>query len=394
MNILLLTREYKHPDLPACGGTGSFMASLAKQLVKEGHLVHVLGINKVNADFADEGVFVHCHKNLFRRNALANFWRSFTKKALFLRGFHNRIHAYEKRDIAQILDTFIQNQNIQFDLIETHDFEGISLYFNDRIPYAIRCHGSFSVLEKYFGYEVEEGKKYCEREAFKKAKNIISVSGFSENINRELFGITEFRRIYNGIDTRLFKRDETAQLIPQSVFYFGTLAYEKGADTAVEILIELSKKFPKSQLHFVGAENKAHKQALEKTIAQNQLTEQVHFHGMQKTDTLIPLLSRAQILIFPSKGETFGLALCEAMALSKVVVASEIPSFREIVVNGKNGFIALSVDEYCKAIELVFNDPVASAKMANEARETIVEKFSQQKMLVETLAYYKEITGK
>jgi glycosyltransferase involved in cell wall biosynthesis len=392
MNILLLTREYKHSSLPNCGGTGSFMASFAKELVKKQHTVYVIGINKSNSTFNDEGVFVHYYKNLFRRNPIINFFRSLTKKATFLRLFHFKIHEYEKKDVAKIVAQFLKKKQINFDIIETHDFEGLYLYLDQSIPIVVRCHGSFSVLEKYFNYKgVEFGKKHCEELAFKKAKNVVSISEFSEVVNRDLFGITNFKRIYNGIDTSIFKIVENEKIIPKSIFYFGTVAMEKGADTAIQILLKMLETESETSLHFIGIENNTFKIELLKIIEEHKIKDKVHFYGFQKTENLIPLLSKAEVVIFPSKGETFGLALCETMSLSKPVIASNIPSFNEIIISGENGFIASTIQEYCGYIESLFNSKSLSDGIKNKARNTVINRFSQEKMIEETLVYYKEL---
>ena len=392
MNILLLTREYKHSTLPTCGGTGSFMASFAKELVNKQHNVYVLGINKSAITFNDEGVSIHYYKNLFRRKPLVNFFRSLTKKVSFLRFLHFKIHEYEKKDVSKIVANFIEKQQIKFDIIETHDFEGLYLYLDQSIPIVIRCHGSFSVLEKYFNYKgVEFGKKHCEELAFKKAKNVVSISEFSEVVNKDLFGITNFKRIYNGIDTSVFRIVENEKIIPKSIFYFGTVAMEKGADTAIQILLKILETESETSLHFIGIENNIYKIELLKIIEEHKIEDKVHFYGFQKTENIIQLLSKAEVAIFPSKGETFGLALCETMSLSKPVITSNIPSFNEIIISGENGFIANTIEEYCGYIESLFNSKTLSDSIKVKARNMVIERFSQEKMIKETLAYYNEV---
>jgi len=46
----------------------------------------------------------------------------------------------------------------------------------------------------------------------------------------------------------------------------------------------------------------------------------------------------------PSIVEGFGLALAEAMACGKIVIASDIPPFKEIINDGENGFLFKSKD--------------------------------------------------
>lgn len=392
MTILLLTREYKHDKLPTCGGTGSFMANLARELVKKEHQVYVLGINKSSVNFVDNGVTVCFKKNIFRRNPVVNFFRSLSKKSPLLQWLHFKIHRYEKKDVSKIVTNFIKKNNLEIDILETHDFEGLYLYLNTSFPIVIRCHGSFSVLEHFFNYKgVEAGKKHCEELAFKKAKNIISISEFSEQMNRELFGINNFKRIYNGIDTTVYNIAENQVIIPKSIFYFGTVAYEKGADIALQILIKTIQSEPNTSLHFIGTENQNHKIALQKIIEEHQLEDKVTFYGFQKTQNLISLLAQAEVVIFPSTGETFGLALCEAMALNKVVIASNIPSFNEIITSGENGYIVDNVEEYCDVILKTFSDTNEANRIKSNARKSIMERFSQEKMIEETVNYYEKV---
>lgn len=392
MTILLLTREYKHDKLPTCGGTGSFMANLARELVKKQHQVFVLGVNKSSISFIDDGVTFFFKKNIFRRNPVVNFFRSLSKKSPLLQWLHFKIHEYEKKDVSKIVSHFIKNNNLNIDILETHDFEGLYLYLETSFPIVVRCHGSFSVLEHFFNYNgIEVGKKHCEELAFKKAKNIISISAFSEQMNRELFGIKNFKRIYNGIDTTVYKIADNQTIIPKSIFYFGTVAYEKGADIALEILIKTIQSEPNTSLHFIGTENQNHKIALQKKIEEHQLENKVTFYGFQKTKDLISLLAQAEIVIFPSKGETFGLALCEAMALNKVVIASNIPSFNEIIVSGENGYIVDSIDDYCDVVLKTFSDTDEANRIKSNARNSIIERFSQEKMIEETINFYDKV---
>lgn len=51
MNILFLTRKYKHQNLPTSGGIWNFVANIYMELVKKRHKVYVLGISKKNIDF-------------------------------------------------------------------------------------------------------------------------------------------------------------------------------------------------------------------------------------------------------------------------------------------------------------------------------------------------------
>lgn len=393
MNIILLTREYKHPELPECGGTGSFMAELARGLVRKGHAVNVVVVNKARRALVDQGVAVYSFAHLFRRNFIFNFLRSIGQKIRFLRPLHNRMHEYEKKDIARLVTAFIKKEKLQVDLIETHDFGGLYLYLDGSIPYVVRCHGSFSVLEKYFGYKnIEPGKIHCEKKAVKRARHLIAVSAFSETANRELFGISKFRRIHNGVDTALFRPGASGTTIPESIFYVGNISREKGAETALNAFLKVIETAPGASLHFIGSETPYQAEIID-LARKKELAGKIHFHGFLGSEAMIKMLAGAAVAVFPSKGENFGLALCECMALEKPVVVSGIEAFTEIVTDGMDGCIARSDREFADKILWLFNHPQQALQLGSHARQTITGRFSSEKMLEETLAYYREITA-
>jgi glycosyltransferase involved in cell wall biosynthesis len=390
MNILFLTREYKHRDLPACGGTGNFITNVSTELAKSNHNIYVFGVNKSKINLHYENVNITFIKSLYNRNLLINFLRSITGKVLFLEKLHFYIHELEKKDIAKQLYKHIKINDLKIDIIETHDFEGISLYIDNKIPYTIRCHGSWSLLEKYFGYKAEKGRVYCEKKALKKGENIIAISEFSKKANHELFGINNFELIYNGIDTNVFKSPNEIKIIEKSIFYFGNISLEKGADIAIQVFVALLKTEPDTTLHFLGKEGNYTSEIVQ-IIKNKNIEEKIFFYGIQNTKEVIEILSKAAVVIFPSKGETFGLALCETMSLSKTVITSNIESFREIIENTKNGYIANNIDDYVSYIGNVFENKEKSEIIGLQARNTIVEKFSLEKTIQNSLNYYTKV---
>lgn len=64
------------------------------------------------------------------------------------------------------------------------------------------------------------------------------------------------------------------------------------------------------------------------------------FHGPLGADALRPLLERAELALFPSRAEGFGVSLVEVMAAGVPPVVSEIPAFAELVTPGVDGYRA------------------------------------------------------
>jgi glycosyltransferase involved in cell wall biosynthesis len=389
MNILFLTKEYYHEKLPNCGGTGSFISNLSKSLVNEGHTVFVFGVEKKSVYIDDFGVKVTFVKDTLSRNHIYKLARSITKKVPFLRQYYLPILRMELKKIAAELNKFISINNLQIDIIETHDFEGLSLYLDNKIPVVIRCHGNYNFFHNYFNFKFAKYKLDFEREAIAKAKNFIMVSKYSQSINHKLFNLEKSQVIYNGIDTDKFRISEDVAIIPKSIFFFGNVSYEKGADIAVSVLIEVLKFETTATLNFVGR-NTNYNNSIENILIENNILNKVIFHGFKLSNEIIKIMSNAEIVILPSRGENFSLAALEMMSLSKPLICSNIPSFSELIIHNENGFIANSIQEYVNAIRLIFENKETSKDIEINARKTIVEKFNKNKLVKETLDYYND----
>lgn len=390
-NILLITKEFQSEFQENAGGTGVFYKNLEESLVHKRINVFIFGSSKKPFSIQKKHLSVYFVKDYFKKYFIMEFLRSVTGKIPFFENFHFKIYDLEIKYLEQELSKFISNKNI--DIIETHDWEGISRIAESfKIPYIIRCHGSWSVLNRFFGYGAAKGKIYSEKKAFSNAKNIITVSQSNEKMVREVFGEKDYHLIYNGIDTDFYKPRESIKVKNKSIYYIGNISEEKGAVTAFNAFIKLCKQHPETTLHFVGKETELTIQ-LKKEISMHHLEKRIFFYGKQNSDEVVKMLSEAEIVLFPSKGETFGLALIEVMSLQKPVICSNLEVFKEIITDGIDGLIANDENDFAQKIqELLLNSKFA-LELSQNARKTVVEKFSLNQMVDNTLKYYSKIVN-
>jgi phosphatidyl-myo-inositol alpha-mannosyltransferase len=101
-------------------------------------------------------------------------------------------------------------------------------------------------------------------------------------------------------------------------------------------------------------------------------------------------LGRAAVLCAPSlHGESFGMVLTEAFAAGTPVIASDIPGYRDVVRDGRDGLLvpagdALALAEALRAVAL---EPARREAMARQARER-AERFSWTHVAVELAEAY------
>jgi glycosyltransferase involved in cell wall biosynthesis len=98
-------------------------------------------------------------------------------------------------------------------------------------------------------------------------------------------------------------------------------------------------------------------------------------------------LSRADLLVHPARWEGFGLALLEAMLATLPVVATNVSSIPEIVVDGETGLLVPPDDPgaLATAVNRVLEDP---SDYGEQGRERARSEFSVARMADRTLAVY------
>jgi glycosyltransferase involved in cell wall biosynthesis len=148
-----------------------------------------------------------------------------------------------------------------------------------------------------------------------------------------------------GVDTELFRpglrsvemRSRLSQGHPDAplLIYIGRLSAEKEIDRIKPVL----ESIPGARLALVG--DGPHREELEKHFAGTP----THFVGYLAGEDLGAAYASADAFIFPSRTETLGLVLLEAMAAGCPVVAADAGGIPDIVTNGVNGFMFDPNDE-------------------------------------------------
>ncbi len=148
-----------------------------------------------------------------------------------------------------------------------------------------------------------------------------------------------------GVDTELFHpdladqgmRDRLTQGNPDDplLLYVGRLGAEKEIDRIKPIL----ENIPNARLALVG--DGPYRQDLEKIFAGTR----THFVGYLMGKELATAFASADAFIFPSRTETLGLVLLEAMAAGCPVVAARSGGIPDIVTDGENGYLFDPTDE-------------------------------------------------
>ena len=158
-------------------------------------------------------------------------------------------------------------------------------------------------------------------------------------------GIENVQVWQRGVDTELFRpelasremRDRLTQGHPDApiLLYIGRLSAEKEVDRIKPVL----EAIPGARLALVG--DGPHREELEKHFEGTP----THFAGYLGGEELGAAYASADAFVFPSRTETLGLVLLEAMAAGCPTVAANAGGIPDIVTDGANGFLFDPLDE-------------------------------------------------
>lgn len=108
-------------------------------------------------------------------------------------------------------------------------------------------------------------------------------------------------------------------------------------------------------------------------------TEGVHVHrGVTwGSPAWRALWETADLFVFPSRLETFGIVLVEALAFGVPVVSSTVGAARDILDEGRAGLLVEDGDAaaFARAIEHALDDPAATARRVAHGRQRAMERY-------------------
>ncbi len=157
------------------------------------------------------------------------------------------------------------------------------------------------------------------------------------------------------------------------LLFVGRLQPLKGLDVAVRALAELRR--PDAVLLVVGGasglEGGSEVARIMSLIDQLGVSDQVRFVEPQPHHILSTYYRAADVVVVPSRSESFGLVALEAAACGTPVVASAVGGLLTLVDDGLTGYLVAGRDpsHFAQRIASILNDPALAASMSVRAAE-------------------------
>jgi glycosyltransferase involved in cell wall biosynthesis len=204
-------------------------------------------------------------------------------------------------------------------------------------------------------------------------------------------------RIYYGLDAAPYQPRErnanagagpAANNRPPTIGMVARLAPQKGHRVLFDALPTVIARLPNLRVEVVGHEHLTSTKELETYAQELGVGRHVSFLGFR--DDLPELLAGWDVLALPSLWEGFGLVLLEAMAAGLPVVASRVGPIPEIVVHAETGLLVEpgEPEPLASALLELLEKPESAAELGIRGRRRVVERFSLERMVAETEAFY------
>jgi len=177
-------------------------------------------------------------------------------------------------------------------------------------------------------------------------------------------GIAE-RYIPVKVEKILTETRNSLHLPAKFILYLGNFKPHKNVETLVKAYKKINMQFPEHKLVLAGPMD-AHGNRVRSFVEKENLLDQIVFTGtIREKDRPEALLSMADIFVFPSFYEGFGLPPLEAMACGVPVIASNATSIPEVVEDAGILFNPDNVDELSNAMVRLLTDlPMKSLLIA------------------------------
>jgi len=395
------------------GGLGTYAIEITKKFVEMGNEVTVFTLNDGNSPTREIWNKIEIHRPLILDSS--NVFPIFVREDLKRWGHHIKffsdIFAYNYLSASKFLNYLIKKEGKKYDIISFHDwlsaFSGIILKKNIDLPAVFHIH---SVEEQRSLGSGSEVVKEIEREAAKVSDKIITVSYSMKDFLASLGYPTEkINVVYNGIDTEKYSlKNVNWKLVEELkkrynienqkiVFFIGRLTFVKGIFNLIRAVPLVLEKHKDVKFIILG-KGESYTDLLHLAQSLN-VTKNVEIRSeWVSEEERIAHYALADVCVFPSISEPFGIVSLEAMALEKPVVvgARGISGLREQVIpNGpeRTGVHINGEDpkDIAWGINVVLDNLEEAKKWGKNGRKRVVENFSIEKTAKETLEIYESL---
>ena len=277
-------------------------------------------------------------------------------------------------------------------------------FFNFTIPKNIKGKVIVTIYDTVFFSAPETMGDRKELEEYKygaqKSDLIITISESAKNDIIKNLGVSEnkIEIVHPGIDlesySKKYDKEELEKIrkkynLPSKyILYLGTIEPRKNIERTIKAFIKYKKEV-KDDLKFVIVGGKGWKYDNIMKLIESMGTD-IIITGYIDEEDKVPIYKLAQIFVFPSLYEGFGMPILEAMAAKTPVITSNISSMPEVAGNAGMLVDPFNENEIFEAYKKILSDDELKKEMVQKGLEQ-AKKFEWKKSVEMLEKIYEEI---
>jgi glycogen(starch) synthase len=411
LRICFIVWEYP-PKL--VGGLGTYAEYITREFVEMGHDVTVFTLNPGNLKTREviKGVEVHRPLIADASNVFPLFVTEDLKKWGANIRLFNDIFIYNVLSATKLINHLIRKEGYKFDVIAVHDWlssiAGIIIKNETEIPVVFHVHST------EFGRSGDHGSEvvsHLESATAKAADRVITVShAMREDLIRHGWPQEKISVVWNGVDAERYdptkyksediKRVRTKYGIKDDecmLFFLGRLTWVKGVRNLIQAMPTVLEEYPKTKLVILGKGEE--QRDIDETASRLGIKDSVvsRFEFVPEEERILHYAA-ADVCIFPSVYEPFGIVSLEAMSMEKPVVvgAHGVVGFREQVINSgpdQNGIHINGENsaDIAWGVKEVLKDRERAKEWGKNGRKRVLQYFTWDKVAEQTLQIYHDL---
>ena len=411
MRIGFFVWEYP-PQL--VGGLGTYADYITHEFIDIGHDVSVFTLNPGNLKTREilKGVEVHRPQiadasNVFPMFVIDDLKRWGTNIKLF-----NDIFIYNILSATKFINQLIEKEHYKFDVVCVHDWlssiSGLVIKNQTKIPVVFHVH---STEWGRSGGQGSEVVSHLEWAMAHKADRIITVSyAMQEDLIRHGWPQSKISVVWNGVDPERYdprkcSKEGVAKIrerynVPEDwnmLLFVGRLTWVKGVRNLLQAMPSVLREYPNTKLVILGRGEE--QSDIVETAGRLGIQDNVVYRfDFVPEDERILHYAAADVCVFPSIYEPFGIVSLEAMAMEKPVVvgARGVVGFKEQVISSGVDQTGIHVNgedpaDIAWGIKETLRNPEKARNWSENGRKRVLEYFTWRKVAEETLKIYEAL---
>ena len=396
------------------GGLGTYAEYVTQEYVDIGHDVSVFTLNPGNLKTREivKGVEIHRPLIADASNVFPFFVVDDLKKWGTNIKLFNDIFIYNILSATKFINGLIKKEQYQFDVVCVHDWlssvAGLVIKNNTDVPVVFHTHSTEWGRSGGGGSEVVS---HFENAMSQSADRIITVSyAMQQDLVKHGWPSANISVVWNGVDANRYDPRKAKQAdveairmkygIPKNwnmILFIGRLTWVKGVRNILQALPTVLKEFPNTKLVILG-KGEEQTDIVETAERLNIRNNVVYRFDFISENERILHYAAADLCVFPSSYEPFGIVSLEAMAMEKPVVvgARGVVGFREQVINSGVDQTGIHVNgedpaDIAWGLQETLRNPEKARNWGENGRKRVLEFFTWRKVADETLKIYESV---